>query len=130
METQQIDLLAVLLAAVMGLLIGFVWFSPWLFGNTWKKLSGMEKTKRNQLAPLWSFLAILIMAYILSFFELMLGVTTVSDGMFVGFLVWLGFVATTQISKVIWGKASFKLFLIDSTYRLLALLSMGGILGA
>jgi hypothetical protein len=50
--------------------------------------------------------------------------------MFVGFLAWIGFVATTQISEVIWGEAPFKLFLLETGCKLLILLAMGGILGA
>jgi len=50
--------------------------------------------------------------------------------MFVGFCVWLGFVVTTQISSVIWGKMPFQLFLINTGAKLLSFLVMGGIIGA
>lgn len=131
MDSPQIDLLAILLAALVNLLIGFVWYSPWLFGKYWKKLSGFgEEYRRGKLAPLWAFLISLVTAYILGFFVVFLGVTTVTDGMFVGFLIWFGFIATTLISKMIWNRAPFKLFLIEAGYRLLGFLVMGGILGA
>jgi hypothetical protein len=50
--------------------------------------------------------------------------------MFVGFLVWLGFVTTTQLSPVVWSKTPFKLYLLDTGCKLLTFLAMGGILGA
>jgi hypothetical protein len=125
MTNPHIDLLAVLIAAFANALIGFVWYSRWLFQE-----KSEESAPRKKMARVWGFGVALLSAYILGFFEMFLGVTTVSDGMFVGFLVWLGFVATTQISQVIWGKMHFKKFLIHSGCQLLAYLSMGGIIGA
>ncbi len=131
MDNPHIDLLAIVIAAVVNLIIGMVWYSPWLFGNAWRTLSGFEKkVEHRKFALLWSLIASLIAAYILGFFEVFLGVTTVSDGMFVGFLVWFGFIATTLVSRVVWSKQPFKLFMIDGGYRLLGYLVMGGILGA
>ena len=79
---------------------------------------------------LWNSLLALVTAYTLAFFETFLGVTTVSDGMFVALIAWGGFVATTQLSAVIWGKMPFKRFIIHAGCQLLTFLSMGGIIGA
>ena len=122
MESLHIDHLAVLIAALVNLVIGFVWYSRYLFGK--KKESG------GRLSLLWNGLVAILSAYILAFFEVSFSVTTVSDGMFVGFLVWIGFVATTQIYAVIWSKMSFKHFLVHTGCQLLAYLAMGGIIGA
>ncbi len=133
MDSAQLDLIAILIAGVVNFLIGIAWYSPWLFGPAWKKLAGFDGShpyKRRKLAPLWAFGLSLLTAYILGFFIVFLGVTTVSDGMFVGFLAWLGFISTTLLSAVIWSHKSFKFFLIDGGYRLLGALVMGGILGA
>lgn len=133
MENAQLDLIAILIAAAVNLFIGFAWYSPWLFGPLWKNLAGFDGKhpyKRRKYAPLWSALLSLLSAYILGFFIVFLGVTTVSDGMFVGFLSWLGFILTTLLSGVIWSHKPVKLFLIDSSYRLLGIVVMGGILGA
>jgi hypothetical protein len=125
MDVRHIDLLAVLIAAIVNMIIGFVWYSRWLFGK------GMEEpVKKGILTYFWSFIAIFVTAYILGFFETFLGVTTVSDGMFVGFLAWIGFAATTHLSAVIWGKMPFKRFLVHGGCQLLAYISMGGIIGA
>jgi hypothetical protein len=130
MDGPQIDLWAALIAAIVNMAIGSLWYSHQLFGKEWLRLSSSTKRTHPKLALLWGFLAALVSAYILAFFEVFLGATTVSDGMFVGFLAWLGFIATTQIGHVIWGDAPFKLFLIESGCKLLVFLAMGGILGA
>lgn len=125
-------LLTVLIAAVLYMIIGMVWYSKYLFGPAWLKLCGMKESemKKNKQAILWGFINALVIAYFLAFFEDYLGVTTVSDGMFVGFCVWLGFVATTQISAVIWCATPFRLFMINTGAKLLSLLVMGGVIGA
>lgn len=129
MDHSQIDLFSVFLAALVNMAIGFFWYSRWLFGELWMELSDATLEKKS-FAIVWSFLAAIVTAYVLAFLQMLLGVTTVSDGMFVGFLAWIGFVATTQISEVIWGEAPFKLFLLETGCKLLILLAMGGILGA
>ena len=132
METITTDWLVILIAAVLNLAIGFIWYSKWLFGPVWHKLSGIKEKdcKMNSMAFVWSFLVALVIAFFLDMFEAHLGVITVSDGMFVGFSIWLGFVATTHISSVIWGKKPFKLFAIHTGRDLLSLLVMGGVIGA
>ncbi|OGN56380.1 MAG: hypothetical protein A3D96_05295 [Chlamydiae bacterium RIFCSPHIGHO2_12_FULL_44_59] len=125
----QIDHFTVVLAAVLNMVIGFFWYSKWLFGPVWKKL-----TKVQQTASGWSlfygFIVSLVIAWFLAFFEASLGITTVTDGMFVGFLFWLGFVATTQIGPVIWNKMPFRLFCLNSGFKLLSFLVMSGVIGA
>ena len=123
MDNPHIDYLAVLIAAVVNLIIGFVWYSRFLFGR-------QKEISSSKVTLLWNFLIAILSAFILAFFETFLGVTTVSDGMFVGFLVWLGFVASTQIYSVIYGRMTWKHFLIHSGCELLIYLSMGGIIGA
>lgn len=132
MDTFQIDYGSVLIAAILYMVVNFFWYSKWFFGNLWMKLSGVKESdmKHNRLAMLWGFVIALVMAFFLAFFDAFLGVTTVSDGMFVAFCIWLGFVATTQLTPVIWCQSSPKLFLINTGSKLLSLLVMGGILGA
>ena len=132
MDQMNIDWLAVFIAAVLYMVVNFFWYSKWLFGPAWMKLSGMKESdmKNNKLAMLWGFIVALVIAYFLAFFEGYLGVTTVSDGMFVGFCVWLGFVATSQVSGLIWCKKPPKLFLINTGAKLLSYLVMSGLIGA
>ncbi len=128
----SIDWLGVLVAAVLNMVIGFVWYSKWLFGPLWLKLAGGESSHMGdaKLALLSTFASSLVIAFFIDFFEAHIGVTTVSDGVFIGVCAWAGFVATTQIGSVIWLKRPFKLFLLDTGAKLLSFAVMGGILGA
>jgi hypothetical protein len=125
MNTPRIDLLTILIAAAVNLVIGMVWYSRFLF-----KTNEEPTVRHRKITFLWHSLTVLLTAYVLAIIAVFLGVTTVIDGMFVGFLVWLGFSATTQIASVIWGKMPFKRFCVHAGCQLLNYLVMGGILGA
>ncbi len=132
MENMQIDWLVVVIAAVVNMVIGYFWYSKWLFGPAWSKLSkhsGKEMDGSGRTLVL-SFVTSLVIAFFLAFFEGSLEVTTVTDGMFVGFLLWLGFVATTQFASVTWCKKPISLFCINSGYKLVSFLAMSGLIGA
>ncbi|PIS01171.1 MAG: hypothetical protein COT84_03685 [Chlamydiae bacterium CG10_big_fil_rev_8_21_14_0_10_35_9] len=131
MDPIQIDLLSVFIAAIVYMLIGWLWYSPWFFGKTWLKLSHI-KSDKNKMG-LAFFLGFINAVFISFFLALLLGflrVNTALDGFFVGFGVWLGFVVTTQFSSVIWAKQSFRLFLINIGCWFFSFIFMGGILGA
>lgn len=132
MDNVQIDLFTVIIAAILNMIIGFFWYSKWLFGPIWMKILQIKESecRKNKVRFVYTALLSLVIAYFLAFFEAYLGVTTVTDGMFVGFCIWLGFVATSQISSVIWSKTPFKLFLIDTGCTLLGFLVMSGVIGA
>jgi|GEM_PF-1022965 hypothetical protein len=132
MGEMQIELFSVFIAAVLYVIIGAVWYSKYLCGPAWLKLCRMKESemKHHKINILWSFLVGFVIAYFLAFFEASLEITTVTDGMFVAFCFWLGFVATTQIGAVIWCKTPFKFFLINTGCKLLSFLVMGGVIGA
>jgi archaellum biogenesis protein FlaJ (TadC family) len=132
MERIQTDQLSIVIAALLYMVVNFFWYSKWLFGPAWAKLSHHSESemKHNKMAMLWSFLVALVIAFFIAFFEGYLGVTTVTDGMFVGFCLWLGFVATTQLSTVIWCNKPLKLFMINTGAKLLSYIVMSGVIGA
>lgn len=132
MENIQIDWSLVVIAAVVNMIIGWIWYSKWLFGPAWAKLSkhSEKEMKGSGVTVFYGFLISLVTAYFLAFFGGYLGVTSVTDGMYVGFLFWLGFVATTQISSVVWCKKPFNLFVLNTAYKLLSFLVMSGIIGS
>lgn len=128
----SINYYALVVAAVASMAIGFLWYGP-LFGKEWMRLSGltMESVKTMPLKP-WQAMAAglvnsLLIAYILSHF---VGIVEFSgyNGIFMGFWIWLGFVATTQISGFLWEGKPLKLFLINTSYSLVTYLVMAAIL--
>ena len=100
----NINLWAVLVAALAYMVIGMLWYSPLLFGNKWLAL--MNKTpkevkkmrKSAGKAYLFSVLIALVTSYVLAQFLSFLGAGTFLNGFLVAFWLWLGFVVTLQLN--------------------------------
>ncbi len=137
MHFHNINLLAVLVAAVSTMVVGFLWYSPLLFAKPWMKEMGydpndkarMEEMKKSA-GPAYggSFLASLISAFILALFLHEMRVESLHIGLLVGFHAWLGFVATVQFTSALFTKQSMKLFGINTGYQLVCYLAMAAIL--
>lgn len=133
MQSIYIDFFAVGLSAILYAIIYTVWYSKWLFGTLWLKHAGIKASefkKRRWIRLFWNFILGLIIAYFIAFFEAYLNVTTVSDGMFIGFCFWLGFVVTSLFSPTRLASKSMVLLSIEGGVKLLAFLVMSGMIGA
>lgn len=124
------DWIGILIAAVLNVAIGAIWYSRLLFGEVWLKAAEEKELHLASWSTLFHFAPSFATAFFIDFFQRHLGVTTVTDGMYVAFCFWLGFVAPTQFSSVLWGRGSWKLFSINGGYRLLAYLVMGGLIAS
>ncbi len=132
-----INFWAVLAAAVATMVIGFLWYSPVLFANPWMRLMGYNPDDKAKLAEMQkgagklygiTFVATLVSAVVLAKIIDITRVNSIFHGMKVGFGVWLGFVATVQLTGALFGKQPTKLFLINTGYQLACYLTMGAIL--
>lgn len=130
----EFNYLAVVVAAIVSMVIGSLWYSPMLFGKKWMKLMGwspeeMEKRKKGMgMAYLWMFIGSLVMAYVLSYFLGYSQAATLVEGAWVGFWAWLGFVAPVMLGGMLWEGKPKELYLINSGHNLVNLLVMGAIL--
>lgn len=129
-----INYLAVLAAALVNIVLGFLWYGP-LFGKYWIKLMNfdkkkMEEAKKKGMAKTYAVMVVstLLMSYILAHFVDYAQATTLIDGIIAGFWIWLGFVATIMIGTVLWEGKPMKLYLLNISYYLVALSIMGAIL--
>jgi hypothetical protein len=132
-----INFWAVLVCAVATMVIGFLWYSPFLFANPWMRLMGFDPNDKARLAEMQkgagkmyalSFIASIVSAIVLAKIIVVTSVITVPYGMKVGFAVWLGFVTTVQLTGALFSKQPSKLYLINTGYQLVCYLAMGGIL--
>jgi hypothetical protein len=128
---------AVLAAAIATMVVGFLWYSPLLFARPWMRLMGYDPDDKARVAEMQkgagklyglTFVASIVSAVVLAKIIDITSVNTVLYGMKVGFAVWLGFVATVQLTGALFGKQPTKLFLINTGYQLVCYLVMGGML--
>lgn len=135
MISGDVNYLAVLIAAIVSMAVGAYWYSPAGFGKQWAALMGwgdaakMDQMKKGATKSyVWGFVGALVMAFVLANVVRLAGATSFVEGAVVGFWVWLGFVATTQIGSILWDMKPAKLFAINSGYSLVTLLINGAIL--
>ncbi len=129
----DVNLLAVLVAAVLQMALGFLWYSPMLFGNTWMKLAGIKTDPKKVKAEMpksafFGFLTALVMVFILAQVVGYTQAKTLVDGVMSGFWMWLGFVATVMAGIVLWEGKPFKLYALNVGYYLVTLVISGAIL--
>jgi len=134
-----INFWSVLVAAVATMVLGFLWYSPFLFANPWMRLMGVDPNDKAKLAEMQkgagklyglAFVASIVSALVLAKIIVITSVNTIPYGMKVGFAVWLGFVTTVQLTGALFGKQPSKLYLINTGYQLVCYLVMGAILAA
>ena len=133
-----INYLAVLAAAIVNMIIGFLWYGP-LFSKQWVALSGisseqLEKAKAKGMGKSYfiAFLGSLAMSYVLAhalvFASTYLHVQGIQAGLTGGFWNWLGFVIPVTLGSVLWEQRPWKLWFINIGYYLITLMAMGIIL--
>ena len=133
MDLGAVNWIAVVVAAVASMALGFVWYM--VLGTQW--MGALGKTREqimasgNQAAPfIIAFLMQLVMAYSLALFTpRLMGSTTLVNGLIVGFHVWLGFVITSMIINHRYQGSKWSLTLIDGGYLLGVLLVEGVVIG-
>lgn len=142
MSDVPVNYLAVLVAAIASMALGFLWYGP-LFGKPWAAMMGYKidspeakKDMQKKAMPgyIASFIGALIMAYMLShmitFSSSYLQTEPLIAGLSTGFFSWLGFIAPVTVGTVFWDMKPWKLWFINASYWLALTLVMGAIIGA
>ena len=129
-----VNWLAIVVAAVIQFVVGFLWYSPMLFGNQWMKLSGIKpdpkvKPSAMMMPMVGMFVLTLITAFVLSGFIGYAGAKGAVDGALVGVMAWLGFMATTHASSVLFERKPKALYVLNVGHMLAAMALAGAILG-
>jgi hypothetical protein len=138
----DVNMWAVLLAALSSMVVGSLWYLPATFGNTWQKLSKVKMVDRSKMTPgdmLWVygsvFVASLATAYVLAhvtflankFFS---GDSFMSDALQTAFWLWLGFTAARLYVHDTFEMRRKKLTLLNAAHELVTVLVMALIIGA
>src|SRR5258707_12454804 len=119
MHFHQLNWLAILVAGISAMVVGFLWYSPLLFAKPWMREMGydpndkarMEEMKKSA-GPAYggSFVASLLSAFTLALILHGLRTEDLHTGVMLGVHVWLGFVATVQFTGRLFAKQGRNLF--------------------
>ena len=135
MPMTHVNALAVLVAAVLTMVLGAVWYSPVLFAKQWMAAQGhtpeaLEQMKRKGMIRAYavSFLCYLVTAYVVALFAAYMQAMSFAQGLWLGFLVWLGFAATIGLTGNMFSRKPIAAWVIDAGYQLAYLLIMAVVL--
>lgn len=131
MPQAQVNWAAVVVAAIIYLILGFLWYGP-LFGRRWMALMSITPSGMNSATMIrttaGSFVVALVMFYVLSLVVDWTGARTAGAGIWAGFLMWLGFVGTIMFNSVLYESRPVALYVLNTAYHLIALLVAGALL--
>lgn len=126
-----INWLSIIAAGVSAFLIGGVWYGP-LFGRTWMKEFGFtEEDLKQRNIPKTFGLSLVLALFAAINLDMFIGAeASLSFGAMAGLLAGIGWVATFMGIIYLFEMRSLAAFLINAGYCVIALTTMGAILGA
>ena len=126
-----INILAVLVATIIQFFIGYLWYSKALFGNAFMKALGKSEDELEMKAV--DIIGPLVIAFVsFLFFAIILDLFILFDLVFsllLAIIIWVGFIATTNLYAVFFEERNFTLYLLNVSYQLVGLLIGALILG-
>ena len=124
----DINIFAVFLVFGVNIILGVLWYSKFLFGNYWIK--EMEFTDEDLVSPspvffVFTLLSGLIMSLVLAFFVSYAGADNFIEGLYLGFLAFIGFVATSHVNTIVYEGRKISVYLLYMGYQLVYFLFAG-----
>ena len=123
--------LAIIIAAIANMIIGFLWYGTWAFGKSWMKLSGHTMGEGFEPGPLYLMTAVaaVVQAITMAWLIGQTGANSGAAGAIVGLYVGMGIVAAAMFAEVLFAGRHPRLFAIVAGYSVLALVVQGMIIG-
>ena len=143
MEGMDINWLALIAAAILPLVTGFLWYGP-LFGKAWMKESGMTEEKAKSMNPAKTYGLAVLMAFLIAFFIWPLVFTggapdmphgvepylTFKHGALHGSMLGIFVALPVFATNALFEQKSFKYVAINAGYWIVTMAFMGGIINA
>ncbi len=133
----SINWAAILAAVLVNMLVGFIWYSKWLFYDIWVKAQGKKNASMRSgpniyiLSILLAFVQALILKHMLTYTAAYYpSMSNIQVGITTALWLWLGFVVATMGLNYLYAGRSRALFAIDSGYFLCVLLINGVLLAS
>ena len=145
MEGMDINYLALVVAAIIPLFTGFIWYHPKVFGTAWMKETGMTEEKAKSMNPGKTYGLAVVFAFLAAFFlwgQVMFGgapgeahgpggdFMTFKHGAFHGALVAIAIVLPVFATNALFEMKSAKYVLINVGYWAVTFALMTGLINA
>lgn len=124
-EFSGLNYWAILVAWLINVIVGSIWYSPIGFQKLWSKLSGvdmmkMPKDEANRAIGLVAISA-LLQSVVLAIVLNSMHIATASHGLEAGLLLWLGLTAVTTIGNTLYSGLSLKFWWLNASFFLIVM---------
>ena len=129
-----VNVVAIVVAGVLSMVSGFIWYHPAVFGKKWMELSGMKMADMDSKkgGAMKGFavglIGAFITAYVLSLFLQYTAASTIMKAFTTSFWAWLGFAATFQLTHNVFSGKPISFWVLTAGHQLLALLISAAVL--
>jgi|GEM_PF-617749 len=124
--------IVIVVAAIIEWLLGALWYGL-IFRKSWTALAGFSETnkpKNGAMTMVCSFIACLLLTYVMAHVIAFAGAVTYTGGAKIGIICWLGFMAPPLFTQHIAENRRANLFAINAAYWLLVMAIAGGLTAA
>ncbi len=128
--TFQPNYLAVVVAAVVVYILGWLWYMP-LFGKAWRDARGitdqMAAEGQKDMGKTMAVIAVctIVMAWVVGVIASYLHLVTWMQGAKLGVLLWVGFALTIELIEMMTSRRKLASFYIDTGYWLVSMVILG-----
>ena len=125
-----VNYVAVIVAAVVALVIGFAYYAPQTMGKRWMAYLGTTQAQLGNpggAGMAAGVVASLVNAWVLAVLAKNLGGTTITDGIMLGIICWLGFMATITAAQIAFEKKPWGLWVLNNIHNVIVQAVMGAI---
>jgi hypothetical protein len=129
-DIPSVKWVAVIVAAIAAVVIGGLWYAPFLFGKVWQRSIGKTDAElvamRKKAGPGYALAIVgaLVTAWVVAVTVKWAGATTAMDAVEVGVIVWLGYIVSQMVIGTMFEGRSWTLFGINMSNQLVNILVM------
>jgi hypothetical protein len=124
----QVNYLAVLVAAITVFVLGWLWYSPFLFYKPWMRARGLDPAAAMAGAKMPAgklvieLVRCIVLAYVIARFVALLGISSWMGAVHFGVMLWIGLPVILLIGSVLWENTPVKVAAIHAGDWLVKLL--------
>jgi hypothetical protein len=124
-----VNWLAVIVATIINMFVGFLWYGP-LFGERWLKMIGKsaEEVEDDPTMYVITGVSALVSAYVLAVIIGASGVTGLLGGALIGLFIWVGIGATGTLVYTTFEGPPRNVWLLHALYQTVVFVINGAIL--
>jgi hypothetical protein len=131
----DVNYLAVIAAAMLAFGFGALWYGvlmakPWMAAQGFTREQLEADTQSMGRTFGLTFLVYLFLALVMAMLVSLTNPADVNQGLWLGLMVWFGFMVPVNLTSVLYARKGMSLFVIDAVYQLIVALMVAAVVTA